>query len=122
MTLQDQPVGLLRYVPSIRKCTVVKIGKERDCSYEVSNLEAFDVAAPQNPAGGDQCNIIKMIFSQPATPVSAPMTMGIVSVKGGCMVISIVWQPGAFGIPLESESTFIDGLGTFLKDDLKNLK
>ncbi|KAI0126178.1 hypothetical protein BJ170DRAFT_597402 [Xylariales sp. AK1849] len=122
VTLQDQPVGLLRYVPSISKWTAAKIGKERDSSFDVSNLGAFEAAAPQDSAGGDHCNITKMVFSRPASVTCAPMTVSVVSVKDGSMVISIEWQPGAFGIPLESEATFVDGLSTFLKEDLKSLE
>lgn len=40
--LQDQPLGLLRYAPSIRQWTLGKVGGRRDCSYEVSNLTSFD--------------------------------------------------------------------------------
>jgi hypothetical protein len=120
--LQDQTVGLLRYVPSIRKWTAAKIGQERDCSYEVSNLGAFEATASKDPAGDDQCEITKMVFSRPADAVGAPMGISVVSVKGGSMVISISWQPRAFGIPLELESTFVDRVSTYLKEDLKSLE
>lgn len=40
--LRDQPLGLLRYAPSVRKWIVGKVGGRRDCSYEVSNLTSFD--------------------------------------------------------------------------------
>ncbi|RDW63309.1 hypothetical protein BP6252_10854 [Coleophoma cylindrospora] len=122
VTLRDQPAGLLRYVPSISKWTAGKIGKERDCSYQVSNLGAFEAAASQDPADGEQCIITKMVFSLPASAISAPIAIGVISVKSGSMVVSIVWQPGALGMPLESESTFVDELGAFLKEDLKSLK
>ncbi|KAF7555991.1 hypothetical protein G7Z17_g1711 [Cylindrodendrum hubeiense] len=120
VTLQDQAVGLLRYVPSIKKWTAAKMGKHRDSSYELSNLGTF-AAVPQDPAG-DQCSITKMVFSRPANTTSAPITFSSVSVKGGSLVISVAWQPGAFGIPVESESVFIDGICTFVKEDLENLK
>lgn len=122
VTLRDQPVGLLRYVPSIRKWTAAMMGQERDSSYEVSNLGAFETAAPPDSVVGDRCSISKMVFSRPVNATSAPITFSVVSVKGGSMVISVVWQPGALGIPLESESSFVDGLVAFLKDDLKSLK
>jgi hypothetical protein len=122
VTLQDQPLGLLRYVPSISKWTAGKIGKERDDSYEVSNLGAFEAAVSQDLAGSGQCNITKMTFSRPVDATSAPITFSVVSVKGSSMVVSIIWQPGVFGIPLESESALVDRLSTFLKEDLKSLK
>jgi Alcohol acetyltransferase len=121
VTLEDQAVGLLRYIPSISKWTVTKIGQERDSSYNISNLGSFEAGAVQK-SEGNQCNITKMIFSRPATPISPPLTVSIVSVKGGSMVMSMVWQPGSFGIPLESESAFVDGLSAFVKEDLKGLE
>ncbi|KKK21467.1 hypothetical protein ARAM_003772 [Aspergillus rambellii] len=122
VTLQDQPVGLLRYVPSIRNWTAAKMGKHRDCSYELSNLGAFNAAESQDPASGAQCNITKMIFSRPVDATGAPLMLSAVSVKGGNLVISVVWQPGALGVPVESESTFVDGICTFLKEDLRSLE
>ncbi|KAH6658557.1 hypothetical protein BKA67DRAFT_533704 [Truncatella angustata] len=122
VTLKDQPLGLLRYVPSISKWTAAKIGKERDSSYDLSNLGAFEATVPEDPETGGQCNITKMIFSRPVNATSAPITLSVASVKSSSMVIAVVWQPGALGVPLESESTFIDGLCTFLKEDLKNLR
>jgi hypothetical protein len=121
VTLHDQPLGLLRYVPSISKWTAGKIGKERDDSYEVSNLGAFETTVPQGSSSKDQCNITKMIFSRPVSVTCAPLTFSVVSVKGGSMVISIVWQPGVFGMPLESESAFVDRLSAFVEEDLKSL-
>lgn len=120
-TLKDQPLGLLRYVPSISKWTAAKIGKSRDSSYEVSNLGAFDGTPSQEDAGRGQYKITKMVFSRPANPTSAPITFSVVSIKGGSMVISIAWQPGALGIPLESEFVFVDGIKSFLQEDLMKL-
>jgi hypothetical protein len=61
--LRDQAFCLLKYAPSIRNWTQGKIGHQRDCSYEVSNLLAFD-----GIGGGANHNfkISKMIFVQPA--------------------------------------------------------
>ena len=40
---EDQPLGLLRYAPSIRGWLQGKLGSRRDSSYEVSNLGVLDV-------------------------------------------------------------------------------
>jgi hypothetical protein len=121
VTLQDQAVGLLRYAPSIKKWTAAKIGQARDSSFEVSNLGAFDLADEKAQASKNSCKITKMVFSHSANVTSSPFTLSIVSVKGGSMVISITWQPGALGVPSDLEQPFIDRLSTFLLEDLRSL-
>ncbi|KGO49175.1 Mg2+ transporter protein, CorA-like/Zinc transport protein ZntB [Penicillium expansum] len=80
--LQDQAIGLLRYVPSIRNWTLSKIGQQRDSSYELSNLLAFDNMGD----GADQkCKVVKMVFSQPGNVTSAPLVFNIISVKEGSL-------------------------------------
>lgn len=54
-----------------------KMGHERDCSFEFSNLLAFDGGADPD------CNISKMVFSRPANPTAAPIDVNIISVKRG---------------------------------------
>jgi hypothetical protein len=44
VNLQDHTIGLLRYLPSIRKWTFSKIGQRRGCSFEVSNMGIFKVS------------------------------------------------------------------------------
>lgn len=122
VVLQDQPVGLLRYIPSITKWTKSKVGRERDDSYEVSNLGAFEAITSRDPSDGGQCKITEMIFTRSANVISSPITVSVASVKDGSMVIALGWQPGALGVPLESESKFVDGLCTFLKEDLQSLR
>ncbi|KAJ5677071.1 uncharacterized protein N7477_002704 [Penicillium maclennaniae] len=107
--LHDQAIGLLRYVPSIRKWIQKKIGHERDCSFEFSNLLAFD------GGGNPDCSISKMVFSRPANPISAPMDFNIISVKGGSLVCTISWQAGAWGVPIDEESMLVDGICSSLR-------
>jgi hypothetical protein len=112
--LQDQAIGLLRYAPSIRSWTLGKIGGQRDCSYEVSNLLVFDGSGQEN-----QCKIMKMVFCQPATPSSAPLVFNFVSVKGGSLMCAVNWQEGALGIPLEKETAFVDEICLSLRADFE---
>lgn len=107
--LHDQAIGLLRYVPSIRKWIQGKIGHKRDCSFEFSNLLAFD------GGGNPNCSISKMVFARPANPISAPMDFNIISVKGGSLVCTINWQAGAWGVPVEEERVLIDGICSSLR-------
>ncbi|KAH9893808.1 alcohol acetyltransferase [Xylariomycetidae sp. FL2044] len=123
VNLEDQPIGLLRYVHGIRNWTAAKIGGKRDCSYELSNLGAFDTTGAEAPGDrGQQCSITKMVFARPSDAIGSPIGFSVVNVRGGIMVISISWQEGALGIPVESESAFVDRVSTFLEEDLKNLE
>lgn len=114
--LQDQAIGLLRYVPSIRKWTLGKVGQRRDCSYEVSNLLAFD----SNEAGAnDKLKISKMVFVQPASVSGGPLVFNIVSVNGGSLICAISWMVGGLGVPVEDEMPFIDEICSSLRADFE---
>lgn len=71
---------------SIRNWTLGKIGQQRDCSYEASNILAFDGTDGTDSADGSadhECKVNKMVFTQPGNALSAPLVFNIVSVKGG---------------------------------------
>lgn len=115
--LQDQAIALLRYVPAIREWTRSKIGQQRDSSYELSNLLAFD-----NMDGANQnCTISKMVFSQPGNAPSAPLVFNVISVKGGSLVCTVSWQAGALGIPLDEERSFVNGICSSIRTDFEAL-
>jgi hypothetical protein len=118
-TLQDQAIGLLRYVPGIRKWTLSKIGQQRDSSYELSNLLAFD-----NMDGSEvqKYRISKMVFTQPGNVPSAPLVFNIISVKGGSLMCTVSWQAGALGVPLEEEWSFVDGICLSIQADFEGLR
>lgn len=120
VTLSDQPTGLLRYVPSINKWTLSKIGQERDTSFDVSNLGAFDPGV-SGASSGSQCRITDIIFTHSAGVTSGPLTISAASAKGSSLMIVIAWQPGALGIPRELEAVFVDDLSAFVKEDLESL-
>jgi hypothetical protein len=91
--LQDQPIGLLRYLISIRSWLLSKLGHQRDCSYEISNLMAF---RPINVKSTASCEVKEMYFCQPVHVVSAPLAFNTVSVAdGGALNICVDWQIGA---------------------------
>lgn len=116
-TLQDQAIGLLRYVPGIRKWTLSKIGQQRDSSYELSNLLAFD-----NEDGEKQnCRVAKMVFSQPGNVTSAPLVFNVIGVKGGSLMCTVSWQAGALGVPLDEERSFVDGICLSIRTDFEAL-
>lgn len=117
--LHDQAIGLLRYIPSIRNWTLGKVGVERDCSYEVSNLLAFDNGDSE---AHQMCNITKMIFSQPANVPSGPLVFNIISVKGGSLMCTVSWQSGALGVPVEKEMPFVDAICSSIRADFESLR
>jgi len=91
--LNDQPVGLLRYLSDMRSWTSSKIGQARDCSYEISNLLAFKPLSSI-----ENCTVTEMIFCQPAAITGQPLTFNVVSTTGGPMNIAVSWQAGALDL------------------------
>ncbi|KAJ5096384.1 hypothetical protein NUU61_005740 [Penicillium alfredii] len=118
-TLQDQAIGLLRYVPSIRNWTLGKLGQQRDSSYEMSNLLAFD--GMSGDANNSKCKISKMVFVQPGNVPSAPLVFNMISVKGGSLVCAVSWQVGALDVPIEEESALVDAICSSLHADFEAL-
>ncbi|KAM7204880.1 Alcohol acetyltransferase [Rhypophila sp. PSN 637] len=117
--LQDQPIGLLRYVPSIRKWIQGKLGKTRDASYEVSNLGYVDFGNANMTLGGegeDEVEVENMSFAQPGHVTSHTINFNIVSTKMGGMVVCITWPTGSLGLEgsEEEEERFVRAVG----DDL----
>lgn len=116
--LHNQAIGLLRYAPSIMKWALGKIGSQRDSSYEVSNLLAFDGGA----GDANLCKISKMVFVQPGNALSAPLVFNIISVKGGSLTCAISWQVGALGFPMEKEEAIVDEVRSSLLADFEALQ
>lgn len=96
-TLQDQSIGLLRYLPSMRSWTTGHLGGKRDCSYEVSNLLAFDPGTGAR-GEGNSWTLGNMAFTQPANVTSAPLHFNLVARKGQDLVGCAAWQIGALGV------------------------
>ncbi|KAK8115467.1 hypothetical protein PG984_011969 [Apiospora sp. TS-2023a] len=115
--LNDQPLGLLKYAPSVRKWLFKKLGSKRDCSYEVSNCMAFDAGTDVS----SQCSISNMILAQPGNVVGAPINFNLVSVKGGSLVCTITWQQGALDVPLGSEDALVDEIRESLKEGFAHI-
>ncbi|RYP65434.1 hypothetical protein DL771_008306 [Monosporascus sp. 5C6A] len=115
-TLADQPLGLLRYVPSMRKWTTGKLGQRRDCSWEVSNLGAVCDTEANRTTNVHRCKMTKMLFCQPANPTGPPIAFNVASVDRGSLLFAISWQSGALGMPEDAEREFIDAVSTSIRD------
>lgn len=97
-TLQDQPIGLLRYIPSMRKWTLSNVGHHRDSSFGVSNVGLFDPGVQLSHTRETRVTISKLVFAQPGHALSSPITFNFVSVPEGNLVYTATWQPGALGL------------------------
>jgi hypothetical protein len=89
---RDQPIALLRYVSNLGTWMQSKIGTSRGCSWEFSNLGSFD------PGSQADLRIEKMVFSQPASPLSAPLTFSVVGTRNAGLDMALTWQIGALGL------------------------
>jgi hypothetical protein len=118
----DQPIGLLRYVPSIRKWTMGKIGQQREGSYDISNLGAFSDVERDSKSEGRRCELTKMVFSHSTSPIAEPLVFSAVSVKGGSLVFSVGWVPGGLGLPEASEDEFVQRICASLRKSFKTLE
>ncbi|RDW74846.1 hypothetical protein BP6252_05988 [Coleophoma cylindrospora] len=121
-SLQNQLVGLLRYLSSIRKWTLAKIGQQRDSSYEISNVGAMDVGQDKSTGHMGQASITKMVFAQPGHITSNPIAFNIISVKGGSLVCTVTWSARALGMPENDEEWFVDQLCSSLTEGMKSLE
>ncbi|KAF6820071.1 l-amino acid oxidase [Colletotrichum musicola] len=112
-TLQDQPIGLLRYVTSIRSWLNGKLGQRRDCSLEVSNIGAFE---DEDSAGAGKAKINLVVFSQPGHVSSAPICFNLASVKNGSLAYTVTWPTGALGINESEEETAVRSICDSIDD------
>lgn len=103
-TLHNQPIGLLQYLKAFRPWTAGLIGKERDMSFEISNLGAFRPGA-QNKETISDIAIESLIFSQPAKASGSLLDFNPVSVEGGSLAMTVTWQLGVLNLPEEIEET-----------------
>ncbi|KAJ5658544.1 alcohol acetyltransferase [Penicillium longicatenatum] len=106
-TLVNQPIGLLRYLTQFRPWFLEKLGKERESSYEISNVVNFD---PLNEyvdttlhVEHRKWDIERVAFSQPANVTGSALNFQVVTRKGGDMVITLNWQLGVLGVVDENE-------------------
>lgn len=103
-TLHNQPIGLLQYLKDFRGWTIGQIGKEREMSYEISNLGAFDPAS-QKDNGIPAIAVEKAVFSQPGAAAGALLNFNPVSIKGGPLAVTITWQLGVLGLSEGDDET-----------------
>ncbi|KAL4894212.1 hypothetical protein BDV59DRAFT_176049, partial [Aspergillus ambiguus] len=112
-TLEDQPIGLLKYLNNFRSWFLNQIGKDRDLSYEISNVGVFDPSVrgecgdvvPSTPEGQIRWKIERIMFSQPANVTGAPLNFQAATMKDADLVITLNWQIGVLGVQDEDTLT-----------------
>lgn len=104
----DQPVGLLQYLAHFRTWMVNQLGKQRDVSYELTNILVFDPLCDtgNSDVGASTSNweLGRTLISQPADALGSPISFNVVTRKGGEMVITLTWQIGVLGLENEGYS------------------
>lgn len=110
-TTKDQIVGLLRYVPNMRKWIVERLGTVRECSFEVSNIGNFQDTTP-----GDNGVVLEsMLFAQPGQVTEAPISFNLVGVKDGPLVGTATWHKGSLLEARGDEGGFVDDICAHVK-------
>lgn len=110
--LENQPIGLYTYIGSFKAWIQGFIGKEREGSYEITNVGVFDAGQQEDGNWG----IYQIIFSQPADVIGTPFSCNVLSLKGGELALTFTWQPGAFGLEGEKDE------GKFMRDVAADIK
>jgi hypothetical protein len=106
-TVHNQPIGLLQYLKAFRPWTTSLVGKERDMSFEISNLGSFKPKESRSGIGME-----KLLFSQPAKASGSLLDFNVVSVEGGPLVVSVTWQRGVLWLADErDEDDFVRKAG-----------
>jgi hypothetical protein len=120
-TLHNQPIGLLQYLKEIRPWTTGLIGKERDMSFEISNLGAFCPTLQDGNTKSD-VSIEKLIFSQPAKASGSLLDFNPVSVRGGPLTMTVTWQLGVLGLEEgREEAIFVKNVCSKLESSIREI-
>ena len=120
-TLHDQPIGLLQYLKDFRGWTTGQIGKEREMSYDISNLGDFDPAS-QEDNSVSAITVEKALFSQPGAAAGSLLNFNPVSVKGGPLAMTITWQLGVLDLAEgDDETAFVRKVSSKLESLIREI-
>ncbi|KAF9249291.1 hypothetical protein DTO013E5_8481 [Penicillium roqueforti] len=108
---KNASTSLLQFVDNFQEeLCLSKVGKDRDKSFEVSNIGVLD---PQtNP---DLPSIKGMVFSQCASVMGNAIEVSAVTGGDGCLVLAVSWQQGVV------EADLINEIVESTKQDLYSL-
>ncbi|KAA8643402.1 uncharacterized protein ATNIH1004_010171 [Aspergillus tanneri] len=89
---RDASLSLLKYVEDIQEeLFLSKLGKERDSSFELSNIGAMRSNHPHDPS---MPQMGRMVFSQSANITGSAIEISAVTGADGCLVLCFTWQKG----------------------------
>ncbi|KAG7004248.1 hypothetical protein G7Y79_00026g058320 [Physcia stellaris] len=103
---RDNVVGLLPYISDYLDFYKRKFGRgrEREASFEVSNLGAFEGGEWEGEGKREEekhpapaWNLESLLFTQGAAPVGPAVSVNVVSVRGGPLTVAVGWQEGVVG-------------------------
>lgn len=120
-TTQDQFIGLLKYLPSIRKWLSSKEGTQRSCSFQVSNIGAFEAFKDEPGEDESTAKIEDVLFATPGEVIGGPLKFTLISLKGGDLNYVVSWRSGALDIGELDESNFVEAVCSSIEDDLASL-
>lgn len=96
---KNASTSLLQFVDDFQEeLCLSKVGKDRDKSFEVSNVGVLD---PQTKS--DLPSIKGMVFSQCASVMGNAIEVSAVTGGDGCLVLAVSWQQGAVEADLVNE-------------------
>ena len=116
-TTQDQFIGLLKYLPSIRKWLANKEGTQRSCSFQVSNIGVLETLHDDLYMSGG--NISDVIFATPGEVTGGPLKFTMVSLKGGSLRYVVSWRKVALDVGELDEGQFVESLCSSSSIDLR---
>ncbi|KAK1141775.1 Alcohol acetyltransferase [Aspergillus melleus] len=89
---RDMAPALLKYVDDFKEeLFLSKVGRERDSSFEISNIGAVGLKEAQDSA---MPRMGRMTFSQSANVTGSAIAVSSVTGADGCLVLTFVWQKG----------------------------
>jgi len=88
----NQQVGLLKFADNYEAFFKGKVGKEREHSFEVSNVGVFHLDERREGGSKDGVKVDRILFSQGSNVISAGLVFSVASVRGGDLGIGMSWQ------------------------------
>lgn len=120
-TTQDQFIGLLKYLPSIRKRLATKEGTRRSCSFQVSNIGVFETCDHAPEESHEMGQITDVIFATPGEVIGGALKFTLIRLKGGNMTYVVSWRKGALDLGERDEGEFVHTICKSIEKDLRQL-
>ncbi|KAK2865000.1 hypothetical protein FQN49_004008 [Arthroderma sp. PD_2] len=88
-------VAMLKYVGDYQnELFLPKLGKEREKSFEISNVGVFRSGSEDLEAKEKGPQIGRMVFTQSANVFGSAISSSVITGEDGCLVLGLSWQKG----------------------------